>query len=396
MTDERIATRLSQGELDRRWAAIRAEMAQRGQDALVAQGANDWLGGAVRYLTDLPATNGYPRTIILHRAGGLSVVEMGPFDSVRRLHGKDVTHRGVDEIRTVPAFTSIAYTHAYEGEIASGILRERGARRVGIVGPDALPNGFAKALQAGLEGHASLDDATDWFDEIKSVKSEEELGLIRQAAALQDRVLARVLQMIRPGLRDSDVTNIAQDTALTLGSEQGIFLGGSAKLGRASVFLPRYMQDRTLAEGDHLSLLIEVNGPGGFYTEIARTIVLGRASNELLDGFETVCAAQDHTLGLLRPGVLARDVAAAHDDYMRARALPPEMRLYGHGQGYDMVERPLIRHDETMRLRAGMNLAVHPGFETPSLFAVICDNYILGPDGPGPCLHHTEKKVFEV
>jgi hypothetical protein len=39
---------------------------------------------------------------------------------------------------------------------------------------------------------------------------------------------------------------------------------------------------------------------------------------------------------------------------------------------------------------------VHPGFESPSLFAVICDNYIVGEDGPGECLHRTAKQVFEL
>ncbi len=64
--------------------------------------------------------------------------------------------------------------------------------------------------------------------------------------------------------------------------------------------------------------------------------------------------------------MLARDVAAAHDEFMTARGYGKEKRLYAHGQGYDLVERPLIREDETMALAAGMNLAVHPGFETPS------------------------------
>jgi len=36
---------------------------------------------------------------------------------------------------------------------------------------------------------------------------------------------------------------------------------------------------------------------------------------------------------------------------MRSRGLPAELRLYAHGQGYDLVERPLIRADETMNLR---------------------------------------------
>ena len=81
---------------------------------------------------------------------------------------------------------------------------------------------------------------------------------------------------------------------------------------------------------------------------------------------------------------------------MQRHGLPPETRLYAHGQGYDMVERPLIRQDETMPLAEGMCLAVHPGYETDALFAVICDNYMVEGEGPGPCLHRTEKRLFEV
>jgi Xaa-Pro aminopeptidase len=197
-------------------------------------------------------------------------------------------------------------------------------------------------------------------------------------------------------LRDVDVTAIAQQEGQRLGSEQGIFLGGSSPLGVRSPFVPRYMQGRTLRKGDHLSLLIENNGPGGFYTEIARTIVLGKASQELKDTFAAVHEAQKHTLSLLKPGARAADIAAAHDEYMQARGLPPELRLYAHSQGYDMVERPLIRCDETMTIEADMCLAVHPGYETPSIFAVICDNYLVGPAGIGACLHRTPKQIFEL
>ena len=142
--------------------------------------------------------------------------------------------------------------------------------------------------------------------------------------------------------------------------------------------------------------MIENNGPGGFYTEIARTVVLGKASNELIDGFESTKEAQAHTLSLLKPGTACAEIAQSHDAYMRARGLPPELRLYAHGQGYDLVERPLIRADETMTLDEHMNLAVHPGYETPSIFAVICDNYFVEAAGPSACLHNTPKQVFEL
>jgi hypothetical protein len=49
-----------------------------------------------------------------------------------------------------------------------------------------------------------------------------------------------------------------------------------------------------------------------------------------------------------------------------------------------------------MRVEEHKNFAVHPGYETPSIFAVICDNYLIEADGPGACLHKTPKQVFEI
>ncbi|MDE8345783.1 MAG: M24 family metallopeptidase, partial [Acidocella sp.] len=106
--------------------------------------------------------------------------------------------------------------------------------------------------------------------------------------------------------------------------------------------------------------------------------------------------AQTHTLSLIKPGASCAEIAARHDAYMQSRGLPIERRLYAHGQGYDMVERPMIRHDETMHLAPDMCLAVHPGFETENLFAVICDNYLVTATGVSDCLHQTEKRVFEI
>lgn len=296
------------------------------------------------------------------------------------------------EVLGTPSFLNVGYINGYDATLATSALRARGCRRVGIVGPGGLLHALVSTLQAEFD----CADATDLVDGIKAVKSAAEQVGIRAMAALQDDVFAAVLGAIRPGMRDVDVTALAQHTAQTLGSEQGIFIGSSARLGLASMFLPRHLQGRTIRAGDHFSLLIEVNGLGGFYGEIARTIVLGRASAELLDGFAAVREAQTHTLSLIRPGAVPAEIAAAHDAWMVARGLPPETRLYAHGQGYDMVERPLLRRDETLPIAEGMLLAIHPGYETPSLFAVIYDNYLVTATGASDCLHRTEKKVFEL
>jgi Xaa-Pro aminopeptidase len=143
-------------------------------------------------------------------------------------------------------------------------------------------------------------------------------------------------------------------------------------------------------------LLIENNGPGGFFAEIARTLVLGKASNEIIDAFEAMREAQVYTLSLMKPGASCHDIANAHDAYMKKHGFPPELRLYAHSQGYDMVERPMLRADETMLIEENMNFAIHPGYETATMWTTICDNYMVEQNGVGECMHKTAKKVFEV
>jgi Xaa-Pro aminopeptidase len=391
----RILTRISQVELNRRWNAVRQVMKQRGIDAVVMQNTNDWLGGYVKWFTDLPANNGYPRTVVFHANAPMSVVEMGPSNIRRTFASDEMLHRGVGEMLHTPSFTSIGYTDRDDAQLVIDALRRHSTRSIGLISPGALPYAFVSALKEAFAA-ATFADVTPDIDVIKAIKSEEEIALIRQTARLQDEVFAEVLKEIRPGLRDIDVTSIAQRKGQMLGSEQGIFLGGSAPVGIRSPFVPRYMQGRRLEKGDHLSLLIEINGPGGFYTEIARTVVLGKASSELKDAFAAVKAAQDYSLSIMKPGTAVREIFARHNAYMTGKDMPAETRLYAHGQGYDMVERPLFRQDDDMTLQEGMCLAVHPGYETPSLFAVICDNYMIEASGPGQCLHKTEKMLFEI
>ena len=395
IASERIATAISDGELARRWQAARKEMGVRKIDALVMQNANDWLGGYVKWFTDLPATNGYPKTVIFHAGEPMTMIEMGGTGVVRKLKGADPVHRGIDEVIGSPSFLSVNYTDNYHADCALSVLKPRSYRTIGLVGPGSMPHAFVTRLQGGLAG-TSFVDATDFIDRLKAIKSDEEIALTRRCAKMQDAVFAKVAKAIKPGMRDIDVTALAQHEGQLLGSEQGIFLGSSSPVGQRAPFAPRHMQGRTLHAGDHLVLLIENNGPGGFFAEIARTLVLGKASNELIDGFEAMKEAQDHTLSLMKPGASCRDIAIAHDAYMRKRGLPPELRLYAHSQGYDMVERPMLRADETMVIEANMNFAVHPGYETPSMWTTICDNYMVEANGVGECLHKTEKKVFEL
>ena len=392
--NDRKMCRISLQELERRWKLVRAYLIDRGIDALVLQSEKDFTGGYVKWFTDIPA--GYPRTVVFHVSDLMTVVEHGPAGRKRELNGSDADNPGVGEIYTTAAFPSVNFTQKYDATVVADLLRRHGYTKIGLISADAIAHGFVAYLQDSLSGNVSISDETDFVDRAKAIKSAEEIDLIRKTAELQDHVFSKVVAQVRPGMRDSEVTAIAQYEGQLLGSEQGIFLGMSAVIGRPSSFAQKHFQGRTFREGDYFPLLIEDNGPGGLYTELARTLVFGKASQELIEGFETVKSAQEHSVRKLKPGANCAEIAAAHDDFMKKKGAPAETRLYSHSQGYDLVERPLIRADESMLLEENMNMAVHPAYATSSMFTVICDNYLVESDGASECLHKTEKKIFEL
>src|SRR5689334_13668423 len=166
---ERISTAISDQELDRRWQAARKEMRERKIDALVMQNANDWLGGYVKWFTDIPATNGYPKTVIFHAGDPMTLIEMGGFGVVRKLGGQDGTHRGVDEVIGSPSFLAVNYTDNYHADCALDVLKRRGYRTIGLVGPGSMPHAFVTHLKDGLGG-TTFVDATDAIDRLKAIK----------------------------------------------------------------------------------------------------------------------------------------------------------------------------------------------------------------------------------
>jgi Xaa-Pro aminopeptidase len=381
--------------MNRRWALARKVMAAAGVDALIMHAREDWMGGYVRWFTDTPAMNGYPRTVIFYADAPMTVVEMGAFGTLRDLAGKDPAARGVGTVHGTPSFVSIHATLDYDAELVTADLARHGVKSVGVLAGGAMPHSLIQMLAQNLPNVAT-QDVTDALDRVKAIKSAHEIELIKATAALQDQVFAETCDFIRPGITDRDVMAHAEAVGRNLGSDQGIYLGCSAQMGTPSRFAGRHFQSRELSMDDHLSMLIEINGPGGIYLEIARTMVLGDADDHLLAAFENVRAAQDYSLSLMKPGAAPAEIAAKHDAWMMDHDLPPEIRLYAHGQGCEMVERPLIRKDETMPLAQDMLLAVHPGYDDGRVFAVICDNYMIQADGPGACLHKTEKKIFEL
>ena len=393
MMSERLNHPISTTELERRWGAVRTAMDAEGLDALVMQNNSETVGGYVRWFTDMPASS-YPTTVLFPREGGMTVVAHGPLGDDRRIDDDDPVWRGVERLIGTANFPSAAYMREYDAELTLDALEPFERAAIGLVGTSQMSLAFGERLRAALPG-ATFTEASEAVDLIKAIKSPEEQELIRAAARLQDAVIAAAFDAVEPGRKESEITAIARRAAHDLGSEAGIYLCGAGPPGLPAPIAPRHLQDRRFRDGDLFALLIEVDGPGGMYAEIGRTCTLGPAPEQLKEELEFALSARRFTLDLLRPGIPASDIWAAYNEFMREHGRPEERRIHCHGQGYDLVERPFVRFDETMTIEADMNFACHPTYVKDGMFVWICDNYLIGPEGPGERLHAFPEVIVE-
>jgi Xaa-Pro aminopeptidase len=414
---ERLNTPISTAELERRWKAVRAAMAAENIDVLLMQNNNDHMGGYVRWFTDMPATNGYPNTVVFPRDDEMTVVCQGPFgggettaqgdmtgesitpqeagDTSFDLKGRLPQWRGVKQIFTTPSYASAHYTKDYDPELAAKALAPFANGTIGVVGTYQMSFALVDYIKRAFP-NARFVDASELVDKIKVIKSAEEMELVKRAAAMQDGAMRAAFAAVKPGMRDIEVAAVAQAYSVSHGSENGIYLCASMPLGKPSKFGNRHLQNRVIQAGDQIALLVEDNGPGGMYTELGRSCVLGKVPQAMKDELEFCKQARKFTLDLLKPGTPSKDIWDAFNNFMRQNGRPPEARLYCHGQGYDLVERPLVRNDEPMAIEKDMNIVVHPTYIHGGYLNWLCDNYLIGGNGPGDRLHQFPEEIVEV
>ncbi|MFH1488274.1 MAG: M24 family metallopeptidase, partial [Pseudomonadota bacterium] len=97
---------------------------------------------------------------------------------------------------------------------------------------------------------------------------------------------------------------------------------------------------------------------------------------------------------MLKPGADPKEIWETNNAFLQKKGFFPERRLYAHGQGYDLVERPAIRYDEPMKMSANMNITVHPFAVNEKIWATLCDNFLVTETGEPVRIHKTPREII--
>ena len=369
-------------------------MEAEGIHVLVMQANNDFMGGYPKWFTDIPSVQGYADIVTFPVDDGMTVISQGPFGKDVAVGDDDPVYRGVSRLLTAAYYSTASFCHQYDAELAAKALKPYAKGRIGLIGLSTLSHFLVDFLRESYPD-AEFIDASDLVDRIKAIKSPEEIELIRDVAALQDKATSAAFDAFRPGALDRDLTAAAEYISLKMGSEQGLYMCASSPIGTPTFFRNRHFQNREVQPGDQLDILVENSGAGGYYLEIGRKATLGPATDAMHRGFEFCLEARAFMLEQLRPGAICKDVWDNYNEFMRANGRPEEDRLHCHGQGYDLVERPYVRFDEPMPLAAGMVVACHPGYADDNGFHWVCDAFLIGEDKTER-LHAYPEKITEI
>ena len=386
---ERIRFPISDAELERRYSLISAAMKEQDIDIVIASNDNMYLGGYVRYFLDIPGENAYAISSVFTKDGDLfSISTNNPATPLP----PEWCARQIKERLAVAYFRTLDYTGTYDASIMVDIAKRVGAKKIGLIAPNILGSTMVDYIREN--SGAVVVNFTRAIDEIKAVKSEEELGRVWQSADMHDRGFDYVKSILKPGMYEYELRALVRAWLVMEGSEEQLIMMGSATGGTWTPFGTSYYHGRQIQEGDDLLFMIEANGPGGYYTEVGRTFCLNEPSQALVDIWETSKRIQHELAVALKPGVKISDMHKMYDRLVLEAGFPKERRLLMHGQGYDLVEWPGTQADDEGIIKEGMVYAVHPHLNNELASGYCCDDYLVTKDGCVRMHKHPQELVL--
>jgi len=349
------------------------------------------LGGYVRWFTDVPAEYNLHMTVFFTGDDEMTLIR----SSASPIPAWGL--RGVKQVLYAPFSPSLCYTSPLEAGLAIDYLRSRGSKRVGFVGKGTINTSFMKRL---LDAFPQIEfvDITDEFDLIKALKSDEEMERVFETARTHDAAWTALPAIIKPGMLEYQLRAEVIQLLMDLGSEEHLMHMGTAQPYEPCGMSTFQYANRRTQEGDYGILLIETSGPGGYYCESARNFCFGEPYKELGDAWDVAVQAQQLTADLLTDGRPSTEIVEKYNNFVQEKGYCQEGRLYGHSQGYDLIERPAFMSynkngNETMKIYAGMNCSLHPYFTDSIQSVYINDNYYVTENG-AERIHKTPPEII--
>ncbi len=287
--------------------------------------------------------------------------------------------------------------HAVLNAVAEWLAGRRKKSSKSTIGIEAehLTLAEKKRLDDELPAGIRLRNTVGLVERDRMVKDVDELKLIRDAVRLGSTLFDRILEVLKPGVRESEVAAEMEYAARTAGAEEMSFptiiaSGARSALphGRAS---EQVVQPGGFVVCDFGVIL------AGYCSDQTRTVWVGTASEEARRAYAAVKDAQAAAIAAVRPGARVEQVDAAARKVLRKAGLGRYFtHSTGHGVGLEIHEAPRVAAGQEQVLESGMVITVEPGVYFPQKWGVRIEDMVAVNESGCEVLTPTSKDFLAV
>jgi Xaa-Pro aminopeptidase len=253
------------------------------------------------------------------------------------------------------------------------------------VGVDIVEPAFLFEMQRqGL----TVVDCQQLMLDARLIKSNDEIMLLNQAAAMVDGVYQDIVEVLKPGIRENEIVAMANKRLYDMGSDQVEAI--NAVSGERCNPHPHNFSDRIIRPGDQAFFDI-IHSYNGYRTCYYRTLGVGRSTASQRDAYTKAREWMDAAIAAVRPGVGTDEIASvwpAATEFGFENEMAAFGLQFGHGLGLGLHERPIISRLNSMtspvELQVGMVFALETYCPAGDGFSAarIEEEVVVTADGP--------------
>ena len=201
-----------------------------------------------------------------------------------------------------------------------------------------------------------------------SIKTAQEIELMRESGHLLEKVHDGLIPYIKPGMSTKEIDRIGEDMIRSMGCipnflNYGGFPGSFCISLNDEVVHGIPSEDKIIQDGD----LVKIDAGliyKGYHSDAARTHMVGEVSNEAKRLIEVTKQSFFEGIKFAKEGCHLHEISAAIGEYAESFGYGVVRDLVGHGIGTHLHEDPQIpnfkQRNRGIRLQAGMTLAIEP------------------------------------
>jgi Xaa-Pro aminopeptidase len=271
-----------------------------------------------------------------------------------------------------------------------GDLASRLSGRIGFESAAVSYAAYERLRASGLD----LVPRPGAVESMRAVKDEDELGAIRRACAITDRVYERLAKEAFVGRTERDVAwtleQLFHDEGSSAAFESVVASGPNAAKphGRAT--------DREIGRGE--TVVIDAGCVvDGYVSDYTRTFATGPLPDELDEAYGVCFEAQTAALEAIRSGLSGVEADRAARDVVDATQFAGRFgHGLGHGTGLEIHEAPRMSQESNDVLAPGNVVTVEPGIYLEGLGGIRIEDDIVVTNGGIDNLTNLRKDLIEV